>query len=65
MRRTGIPIVERRARRVLATLDPRLQPVNDFDVDAVVEFLHALRARDARNLSDIVPDSVPSGLPLF
>ena len=51
--------------QVLATLDPRLQTVNPFDVDAVVQFLGALTAEDARNLSDIVPDSVPSGLPIF
>lgn len=51
--------------QVLATLDPRLPSVNDIDVDAVVEFLHALTARDASDLSDIVPASVPSGLPIF
>lgn len=50
---------------VLATLDPRLQSVTDFDVDAVVEFLHALTARDASDLSGVVPLSVPSGLPIF
>lgn len=50
---------------VLATLDPRLQSVNDFDVDAIVEFLHALTALDALHLSEVVPDSVPSGLPIF
>jgi len=50
---------------VLATLDPRLQSPKDFDVDAVVAFLHALTARDASDLSDVVPASVPSGLPIF
>ena len=50
---------------VLATLDPRLQTPNDFDVDAVVEFLHTLTADDAYTLSDIVPASVPSSLPIF
>jgi len=51
--------------QVLATLDPRLQTVNHFDVDAVVQFLGALTAQDAADLSDVVPDTVPSGLPLF
>jgi len=50
---------------VLATLDPRLESPNPFDVDAVVAFLRALTADDARSLSDVVPDSVPSGLPIF
>jgi len=50
---------------VLATLDPRLRRVNDFDVDAVVAFLESLTADDARDLSALVPDSVPSGLPVF
>jgi cytochrome c peroxidase len=51
--------------QVLATLDPKLQAVIDFDVDAVVDFLHALTAESATDLSDIVPASVPSGLPIF
>jgi cytochrome c peroxidase len=51
--------------QVLATLDPHLQGVTDFDVDAVVEFLHALTAADASDLSGVVPPSVPSGLPIF
>jgi cytochrome c peroxidase len=50
---------------VLATVDPRLQAFSDLDVDAVVEFLHALTARDALDLSDMVPASVPSGLSIF
>ena len=50
---------------VLATLDLRLQAPNDFDVDAVVEFLHTLTAKDASTLPEIVPDSVPSGLPIL
>lgn len=50
---------------VLATLDPRLETLPAFDVDAVVDFLHALTADDARDLADIVPSSVPSRLPLF
>ena len=51
--------------QVLATLDPMVEPVIDFDVDAVVEFLRALTADDATELSGIVPPSVPSGLPIF
>jgi cytochrome c peroxidase len=50
---------------ILQTLDPRLQGRNDFDVDAVVDFLGALTADSARDLSDLVPESVPSGLPVF
>jgi cytochrome c peroxidase len=50
---------------VLASLDPRLRSRRAFDVDAVVEFLRALTAEDASDLSDIVPASVPSGLPIF
>jgi len=50
---------------VLATLNPRVAAPNDFDVDAVVEFLRALTAEDATDMSDVVPASVPSGLPIF
>ena len=50
---------------VLANLDQRLQAPIDFDVDAVVEFLRALTAEDAKDLSDVVPASVPSGLPIL
>jgi cytochrome c peroxidase len=51
--------------QVLATLDPLLTGTNEFLADAVVEFLHALTPDDARDLSDVVPASVPSGLPVF
>ena len=50
---------------VLANLDPRLSEPMDFDVDAILTFLRALTADDARDLTDLVPDAVPSGLPLF
>jgi cytochrome c peroxidase len=50
---------------VLSTLDFRLQVRNEIDVDAVVDFLHALTADDAAGLSEVVPTSVPSGLPIF
>ncbi len=51
------------ADELLASLDPLLQIPNHFDVDAVYTFLHALNADDAFSL-DIVPPSVPSGLPI-
>jgi len=50
---------------VLEVLDPLLPARGDFDVDAVVDFLEALSADDARDMSDIVPASVPSGLPIL
>jgi cytochrome c peroxidase len=53
------------SQQVLATLDPHLQDPSDFDVDAVVAFLHALTADDAHSLPEVVPASVPSGLPIF
>ena len=51
--------------QVLQTLDPRLDNVFHFDVDEVVEFLGALTSPSARRLSELVPSSVPSGLPIF
>jgi len=51
--------------KVLAGLDPGLGSPNEFDVDAVVEFLRSLTADDARSLADVVPDHVPSGLPIL
>jgi len=53
------------AAEVLATLAPELRTPRSFDVDAIVTFLRALTAEDARDLSDIVPESVPSLLPIF
>jgi cytochrome c peroxidase len=55
------------SREVLASVDQRLnRTLNfDFDVDAVVEFLKALTADSARDMRELVPDSVPSGLPVF
>jgi cytochrome c peroxidase len=50
---------------VLDTLDEGLREVNVFNVDAVLAFLGALTADDARSLEDVVPESVPSGLPIF
>lgn len=50
---------------VLATLDPRLETPRDLDVRAVLDFLHALTDPGARRLAELVPASVPSGLPVF
>jgi cytochrome c peroxidase len=50
---------------VLAMLDPHLHAPRDFDVDAVVEFLRSLTAWSAAHPRDLVPESVPSGLPVF
>jgi len=50
---------------VLNTIDARLDGPNEIDVGAVVDFLEALTADDARDLSALVPSSVPSGLPIF
>ena len=51
--------------QVLARLDPLLRTPVDLDVDAIVDFLHALTDESARDLSANVPISVPSGLPVF
>ena len=50
--------------QVLSTLDQRLAATRDFDVGAVVDFLRSLTAHDS-DLSEIVPATVPSGLPIF
>lgn len=50
---------------VLATIDQRLASPSQFDVDAVVEFLESLTADDAFDLAEVIPQSVPSGLPVF
>jgi cytochrome c peroxidase len=50
---------------VLSNLDPRFQQQNDIDVSAILDFLEALTADDALDLSELVPDFVPSGLPIF
>ena len=50
---------------VLAGLDPRLAEPLELDVDAIMTFLLTLTDEDARDMSDIVPTFVPSGLPVF
>ena len=49
---------------MIALLDGTLATPNAFDVALVTEFLRALTADDARDLSALVPASVPSGLPV-
>jgi len=50
---------------VLAALDPLLEsPFNACDQERVVDFLGALTADGASELAELVPDSVPSGLPV-
>jgi len=51
---------------VLATLDPRLRtPLFDFDAELVLEFLRALTDPSVEQLTELVPESVPSGLPVL
>ena len=51
---------------ILATRDPLLDGVvfDDVTIDEVTEFMKALTDPAARDLSAIVPASVPSGLPV-
>ena len=51
---------------ILATRDPLLDGVvfDDVTIDEVTEFMNALTDPAARDLSAIVPASVPSGLPV-
>lgn len=47
---------------VLATIHGAVQQPMQFDVDEMLAFMEALTADSARDLSDVVPASVPSGL---
>ncbi len=49
---------------VLDRLAPELATPRAFDSGAVTEFLRALTADSARDMSDLTPASVPSGLPV-
>ena len=49
---------------VLATLDPTLVQPSTFDTPRIVDFLNSLTADSARDLTDLIPASVPSGLPV-
>ena len=58
---------EARSDQALALLDPRLRsPVHltDEEIDQVESFLLSLTDPAARDLDHLVPDSVPSGLPV-
>lgn len=50
----------------IAVLAPEIRTavaLTDADVDALVAFLHALTSPTAEDLTYLIPDSVPSGLP--
>ncbi len=49
---------------LLQNLDRRLRGARPFDVAAVVAFLGALTADSARDMRDLIPTSVPSGIPV-
>ncbi|MCO6451490.1 MAG: VCBS repeat-containing protein [Caldilineales bacterium] len=54
---------------MLASLDPLLTPtlesgLSDAEIDQLIAFLEALTDPAAADLSHIIPDSVPSGLPI-
>ena len=53
---------------LIETLDPALRvsgrPLSDADVDDILEFLAALTDRASLNTFELIPDRVPSGLPL-
>lgn len=53
---------------ILTTLDSRVAAPQDLSLEQVAQleaFLHALTSPSAVDLSGLVPDSVPSGLPVF
>ena len=53
--------------RIVAQLDTSLinsNELNQFEVDDLLAFLEALTDESARNLSDLIPEKVPSGLPV-
>jgi len=53
---------------LLSTVSPYLQvrgrPLNDRDVRDLMSFIASLTDRSSLNMHDVVPDSLPSGLPL-
>ncbi len=52
---------------MLKYVDPKLAPdreLTDAEVDALVEFLKALTDPDVGDLEHLIPDSVPSGIPV-
>jgi hypothetical protein len=51
--------------RVESTVEPLFSTplgLSDDDIDALVSFLRALTDPRARDLTDLIPESVPSGL---
>ena len=53
---------------VLATLDTRMvnaPQLTDAEFDDLMAFLHALTSPQAVDLSHLVPEAVPSGLPVW
>ncbi len=53
---------------MLATLDPLVKEpreLSDQEFNQLMAFLHALTSPSAVDLSDLVPESVPSGMPVF
>ena len=53
---------------VMGTLDPLMTVRRDLDdeaIDQLLAFLHALTSPSAADLAHLVPDSVPSGLPVW
>jgi cytochrome c peroxidase len=53
--------------RILATLAPQMREppqLTDAEVDDLVAFMDALTGEGAGDTTDVVPESVPSGLPL-
>ena len=54
-------------RKILNNLDPELKPVsqlNHEDVKALLAFMQALTDESALDMQDLIPDKVPSGLPV-
>ena len=51
---------------IVSTLDPRMVPlgISDVQVPQIVAFLRSLTDPAARNLQSLIPDRVPSGLPV-
>lgn len=49
---------------VIDRIDRDMRNLDDFETDEMVAFLEALTADSARDLTDTIPESVPSGLPL-
>ncbi|MGE0492382.1 MAG: cytochrome-c peroxidase [Vulcanimicrobiota bacterium] len=65
--RSQVHVTDQLAAGVLNNLDPVLGnpiPLNNGDVDDLVDFLNALTDDTSTNLNNLAPASVPSGLPL-